>query len=129
MHRTAYDRLIAFCASLPGKAYYWRRHDPNSATAEYAYTRNRELYEYLFELTSKPIPGVGAAFGGETVGKGKYGRDRDQVLTSIVDYIRTVNLRNSDPDKNYYSANGMVVPLKITSPHVLRRKALAGIQQ
>ncbi len=93
---TTTDKLIAFCSTmrtdLPASQqyrYYFQRQDPNSATTDINLTRNKELYKYLQYLTERPIPGFGGHF------KAKLGDDRDQLLTEIFDYIRTVNLEDS----------------------------------
>ncbi|MDQ3623718.1 MAG: Verru_Chthon cassette protein A, partial [Verrucomicrobiota bacterium] len=83
--RTGFDELFAFCSTLAGRAYYFTRHDPESATNDFS-GRNQEVYRYLRRLTDEKVPGWGATLGG------KYGQDRDQILTEIFDYIRTVNL-------------------------------------
>lgn len=89
---TAFDRLIAFCASTgaPGNLlpYYFQRQQAASATNDIAITRNTELYGYLQYLTREPIPGFGGSF------LAKYGTDRDQILTEIFDYIRSTNLHD-----------------------------------
>ena len=131
--RTPYDRLIAFCSTIGGKQYYFKREDPLSPTHDYAdLPRNPELYAYLQRLTGAPVPG----FPGTETFKLKYGNDRDQILTEIFDYIRATNLnetyqgRDADfvsytpdaevmPDTAFYSAAsptkgaGFVVPIRI----------------
>lgn len=90
-HRTAFDRLIAFCSTINGYPYYFTRSDPKSATADYDnLLRNRQLYGYLKALTDQPVPGFGGTFAA------KLGTaDRDQLLTEIFDYIRATNLNDS----------------------------------
>jgi uncharacterized protein (TIGR02600 family) len=92
-HRTAFDRLIAFCGTLNDSTYYFQRGNAGSSTADLPSVssdtglgRNRKLMEYLQRLTSAALPGFGGNF--ET----KYGNDRDQILAEIFDYIRTTNL-------------------------------------
>lgn len=95
---TAFDRLIAYCAStgttgalLP---YYFQRQDADSTTTDIGLDRNNKLYSYLQYLTSKPIPGFGGNF------LTKYPNDRDQILTEIFDYIRCVNLYDDSLPKS-----------------------------
>ncbi len=83
--RTGFDELFAFCSTLAGRAYYCTRHDPTSATNDFS-GRNQEVYRYLRRLTDEQVPGWDNSFAR------KYGEDRDQILTEIFDYIRTVNL-------------------------------------
>ncbi len=91
LYRTTQDQLIAFAATVNGFPYYFQRSNPKSASEDYAsIQRNRELYSYLQNETSSIIPG----FGGNFVTK--WGADRDQILTSIFDYIRSSNL--NDPN-------------------------------
>ncbi len=90
-HRTTFDRLIAFCATLETatgeKPYYFQRGDADSPTSDLtAIARNQQLLTYLKSLTASAIPG----FGGNFVAK--YGPDRNQILTEIIDYIRSTNL-------------------------------------
>ena len=134
-HRTAQDRLIARCATIgslatpsAGFPYYFQRFDPKSSTADYEdISRNQDLYSYLQNLTSSPIPGFGGSFAG------KYGNDeRDQILTEIFDYIRACNLNDPNlptngtytdsaklggayyhPYDSPYRSPGLVVPIKI----------------
>lgn len=92
-HRSALDRLFAFVSTInPGGAgggqrYYFQRSDPRSTTADYdGIERNKQLFAYLQALSARPFPG----FGGSSLGT-KYGTDRDQILTEILDYIRLTN--------------------------------------
>jgi len=84
----AFDKLLAFCATFNGTntPFYFQRQDARSATFDWTnFTRNRELYAYLQNLTSagRPIPGFGGSFAT------KFGGDRDQILTEMFDYIRS----------------------------------------
>lgn len=98
-HRSAYDRLLARCATINQQPYYFTRSDPGSMTADFpgpptgtpqtGLGRNRNLYHYLQTLTARPIPGFGGSF------EGKYGADRDQILTMMFDYIRSTNTDDS----------------------------------
>lgn len=106
---TIFDRLIAFCSTVGGKAYYFQREDPYSPTNDYDnISRNQDLYSYLQRLTSTPIPGFG-----EKTFLMKYGTDRDQILTEILDYIRCTNL--NDDGLNYDKRYAMGKPKPVTS--------------
>ncbi len=89
---TAFDKLIAFCASTGTagdlKPYYFQREKPDSPTSDIEINRNMELYAYLQYMTGQPVPGFGGNF------LTKYGNDRDQILTEIFDYIRCTNLHD-----------------------------------
>lgn len=95
--RSAYDRLIAFCSTINGQPYFFDRLNADSTTADYT-GRNVALYQYLQRLTDKAIPGYGGKF------TTKYGAaDRDQILTEIVDYIRSTNLFDDTIEPTPYS--------------------------
>ena len=52
-------------------------------------SRNQELYSYLQSLTQSPVPGLGGRLAGSG-GLDKYTlTTRDQILTQILDYIRS----------------------------------------
>ncbi len=86
-HRTAIDKLIAFCSTLNGNAYYFTRSDPVSPTADITLSRNAKILGYLDHLTSAAIPGYSGTFSG------KYGvTGMRQILTEIFDYVRAVNI-------------------------------------
>lgn len=92
-HTTAFDRLIAFCASTGTVSssgyhpFFFQRENSHSSTNDINLSRNVQLYSYLQYLTAKAIPGFGTATFAT-----KYGNDRDQILTEIFDYIRCTNL-------------------------------------
>jgi len=93
--RTAFDRAIAFCSTVGGKAFYFVRNSSDSPTKDYAdYSRNQELYSYLQTLTGQNIPGFGGTFLAKYPSPGGTNpTERDQILTEIFDYIRSsINL-------------------------------------
>lgn len=84
---TAFDRQIARCATINNRPYFFQREDSTSANDLSSTARNVELLDFLDQLTSRAVPGFGAAFSG------KYAeQDRRQLLVSIYDYIRSANL-------------------------------------
>jgi len=89
---TAYDKLAEFCGTIGGQGYYFTRLNARSDTDDYdKIPRNQTLYQYLQALTSKGIPGFGGDFAS------KYSTaERDQILTLIFDYIRCINLADSE---------------------------------
>ncbi len=89
--RTPFDELIAKCATLGGKPFYFTRSDARSPTFDYAsLPRNREVFTYLTDVMSEAIPGPDKSF------VDKWGSQlRDQILTNCFDYIRTTNLHDS----------------------------------
>ena len=99
--RTAFDDMIRFCATT-GKEddrhrYFFERLDSRSATHDYEkIPRNIVLYDYLKNLTSRPVPGYGGSL------KDKWQEDRDQVLTEVFDYIRCTNLYDDQLKPNVY---------------------------
>lgn len=120
-NRSAHDRLAAFCSTVgnagkPSKdLYHFTRSDSRSPTVDFS-PRNRDLYAYLQAMTTQPIPGFGP---GNFLGK--YGADRDQILTYIYDYIRCTNLQDSTtapytkPYRPQELGAGEVVPIRINS--------------
>ena len=134
---TPFDKLIAFCSSTglgsAIKQYYFQRHDSTSPTNDWSQiTRNRQLYSYLQNLTARSIPG----FGGNFAQKYSYTNERDQILTEILDYIRSTNLwdhsvkdtdstnptvRFTPRSNNPATGGGQVVPLRIGSTQGLGR--------
>lgn len=84
------DQRLMFASSLQGSSgslpYYFQREKPLSPTHDWDnFKRNQELYQYLQRMTSSdhPMPGFGGSF------QTKFGADRDQILTSMFDYIRS----------------------------------------
>jgi uncharacterized protein (TIGR02600 family) len=87
--RTVNDNLNLFCSTLGATAsntYAFTRSNPNATDGEMS-GRNLTLYNYLDSLTARPFPGFGPA-----TFQTKYGSDRAQILTQIVDFIRCVNI-------------------------------------
>ena len=118
--RTAFDKLSAFCSSTRGntaaldKRYYIQRTSAASPTQDWTgIARNQDIYKYLQAVTSRPVPGFGGSL------KESWGDDRDQILTQMVDYIRCVNLADTQPGGTRYTIvgdnGGQVAPLRIAS--------------
>lgn len=134
---STFDKLIAFCATTgPNSAanpYFFQRHDSTSPTNDWTnIPRNQALYGYLQHLTAQDIPG----FGGNFLAKYSYPEERNQILTEIVDYVRSTNLydhaiKDADPNNpaprftprgnNPTTGWGQVVPLKIGNTRGLGR--------
>ena len=92
--RTPFDDLFAFTSTIskdPGGVeskdvrYNLTRFDAKSDVNDYT-PQNQKMYAYLQSLTAKEVPGFGGKF------TTKYPLDRDQILTEIFDYVRSVNL-------------------------------------
>lgn len=94
--RTTFDNLLAFCATTGTGAqaapYYIQRGNAFSTTEDGAIARNRTLFSYLQNLTSRPIPGFGGSFSGKYSFAIPGAIERDQILAEIFDYIRSTNL-------------------------------------
>lgn len=116
--RTAYDQVAAFCARVGRYDYFFTRSNARSSTADYDnIARNQTLYQSLQKLTETPVPGFGGNF------LTKYQADRDQILTSIFDYIRTTNLSDTSLGATPYTpvstftktapGGGEVIPIRI----------------
>jgi uncharacterized protein (TIGR02600 family) len=96
---TAYDRLIAFCATINNEPYYFQRANARSPIADWAnIRRNRQLLRYLRALSDKPVPGFGAALVSKTSIQ-----DRDQLLVAMMDYIRSTNLYDDNLTPTTYA--------------------------
>ncbi len=143
--QTTFDDFFAFCSTLGGKPYYFTRRNPLSATEDFdeplnPKKDNQRIYRYLQYLTKRTVPWKNTSF------VIKYTeRNRDQILTEIFDYIRTVNLVDTSRTKPtsgsvdygaaytpfFWSAgpgpnksqntmptpySGQVVPIRITPP-------------
>ena len=104
--RTPLDTKIALASTLNGTPYYFTRSQPYSATADYSASTNTTLMGYLRRMTTNAVPG----FGGSSGILGKHGTDSEQILTEIFDYIRCINLQDSQTGATQYSSNGLVVP-------------------
>lgn len=93
---TPFDRLIHYCASVGGSSstdrydYIFKREKADSPTYDYdSIPRNRQVYKYLDDMMSNPVPGYGKSFSS------KYSKDsQEQLLTQIFDYIRATNLHD-----------------------------------
>ena len=111
--RNLSDDMIRFCSTVgatidwkdnsdsigrPGQ-FIFDREDPYSSKADFGRARNKEVFAYLHDLTSETngkIPGFGQSFESKyTPGPG----GRDQILTEIFDYIRSVNLKDTSRDR------------------------------
>ncbi len=111
-YRSPSDQLIAFCGQI-GKdsngnplPYYFQRSDPNDPYTDLPVNnsnsgleRNRRLLEYLRYLTKQQIPGFGGDFADkynsvDKLNGGITGKECDQILTEIFDYIRSTNTRD-----------------------------------
>ncbi|HRJ73554.1 MAG TPA: Verru_Chthon cassette protein A, partial [Terrimicrobiaceae bacterium] len=108
--RTPFDQLIAFCETVNAQPYYFVRSAPDSESIDISQSRNSSILAYLRSKTGQPVPGFGGA-GGVL---GKYGADKDQIITEIFDYIRTANPRDTSQGSEafYFSPKlgGAVVP-------------------
>ncbi len=124
--RNASDRLIAFSSTVGGKPFYFQRENAYSPVADAGIPRNADVYDYLRSVTSLGVPGFGSTSFASKLGTA----DRDQILTEMFDYIRTVNLRDSTRDKVLnllpdpaktrekekfkFATRGIVVPIQLT---------------
>jgi len=126
------DYLIRFCSTVGGHEFLFAREQPYSTSYDFNIARNRQVFDFLREETSKTkgkIPGFGGSF------EDKYANasgGRDQLLTEIFDYIRTVNLKDTtrfrdiaadgtttaqqqaDKERFMYAPRGQVAPTRAT---------------
>lgn len=83
---------------------------------------NRKLFEYLQQLTGRPVPGFDS---GSSTFLSKYGEDRDAIVLEIMDYIRSANFGEPQlTGKNQFSTLcpgeehkgfGQISPMQLTS--------------
>jgi uncharacterized protein (TIGR02600 family) len=96
-YRTAFDQLIAFCATIKGvsansgNSYFFQRKKAHDANYDINIKRNQQLMDYLLKLVQSKMPALGTAAAGSF--ESKYGADNArQILVEIFDYIRSTNL-------------------------------------
>lgn len=128
---STFDKVIAFCGTTGTgsnrKQYYFQRHDSTNPTNDYTQIpRNQDLYAYLQRLTRETIPG----YGGNFLAKYNFTGERDQILTEMVDYIRSTNVYDhaiTDTTTPRFTSRmgnagaGQVVPLQIGQTRGLGR--------
>jgi len=71
-HRSARDRLLAFCATTANQPYYFERAavsnpggtagSARSSSEDMAIARNQDLYRYLTRMLAGTVPGFGSSF-------------------------------------------------------------------
>lgn len=125
------DHLIQFCSTIGQRAFLFAREQPYSTNHDFSLPRNRALFHYLRDQTSRTkgvIPGFGGSFEEKLAG---VPGGRDQLLTEIFDYIRgAVNLKdtsrfpevagNTSSDRQVererfmYAPRGIVAPTRAT---------------
>ncbi len=113
-YRTAYDDLFLFASTVAkdgsgdqtkDKKYCFLRWEAKSATQDYDGTwptiakpdaQNAKMYKYLQTMTAKNVPGftgISSSFFSKWPSAANGGPiERDQILTMIFDYMRSVNL-------------------------------------
>jgi uncharacterized protein (TIGR02600 family) len=112
--RNPSDDLLRYCSTVgadpsdPNRQgqFIFDREDPYSPTADFARARNVKIFNYLHEVTGNTkgkIPGWGNSF--EAKYSGATG-GRDQILTEIFDYIRSVNLKDTSRDERIDMSQG-----------------------
>ena len=80
---------------------------------DWTITRNQELYKYLQDLTSRDVPGV----AGRRSLADKFGAgDRDQLLTEMVDLLRTANSETPSQFQGQAFAYAYSVPHDASGP-------------
>lgn len=140
--RTVLDSTLAFCANLKvddkDTPYYFTRRNSRSMTDDYALSaRNQQLYAYLDRMMKTDVPGFGGKFSDATA----LGIDQPQVLTSIYDYIRCINLYDASGKAPYTKlvrmsqsnnvnswGGGEILPIRINNTQGFGRYAtLSGI--
>lgn len=103
---TAYDSAAVLASTLKDQRYLIQRAEPGNGAMDmdiHSGGQNKKLLNYLRTLTDKPVPGwVGA---GNNSFAAKYGADpvtgdRDSILISMLDYVRSTNFADGQLKPN-----------------------------
>ncbi|GEP41832.1 hypothetical protein BGE01nite_11230 [Brevifollis gellanilyticus] len=103
---TAYDSVAVLASTLKNQRYIVQRAEPGNGAMDmdiHSGGQNKKLLNYLRYLTDKPVPGfVG---GGNNTFAAKYGADpitgdRDSILISMMDYVRSTNFADGQLQPN-----------------------------
>ncbi len=102
--------------------FIYDREDPYSPTSDFNRPRNRQIFNYLQELTSNNkgrIPGYGQSFEAKYTGATA---GRSQILTEIFDYIRSVNLKDTSRDQRIDRSQGRTSSTQKVNPNAEKLK-------
>jgi hypothetical protein len=103
---TRYDQTAVLLSTLKEQRYLVQRSEPGNGAMDmdiHADGQNKKLLKYLRGLTDRPVPGwVG---GGNNTFAAKYGADpitgdRDSILMSMMDYVRSTNFADGQLKPN-----------------------------
>lgn len=134
---TRYDRTARLISQVKDESFIVMRSEPGNGANDleiHANRQNLKLLNYLRNLTDRPVPGwVG---GGINTFAAKYGSDpvlgdRDSILLSMLDYVRSTNFADGQLKANTqfsvlcpgpgqeYHGFGQVSPLqsRVTGPN------------
>ncbi len=99
---TVFDRTMAFVSTIAGRRYHVQRRDAKNGWWDFYKAnggQNAELFTYLSRLTDCPAPGFVPPSGPRSFAD-KYGAgldgDRDQIVVSMLDYIRQTNMNDGN---------------------------------
>ncbi len=96
---TRYDQTAVLAATFGDERYLVQRSDPGNGSMdleEHANGQNLKILDYLRRLTDRPIPGNFSQGSANATFAAKYGTDpdtgdRDNILLSMLDYVRSTN--------------------------------------
>jgi hypothetical protein len=96
---TPYDMKVALAATIGGQRYFVQRSEAGDGGRDLevnAGGQNKKLFQYLQRLTNRPVPGHLRPSADYTTFAEKYGSDpnggdRDNILLSMLDYLRASN--------------------------------------
>lgn len=103
---TDYDQSAVLVSTLNEQRYLVQRSDPGNGSYDldiHAEGQNKKLLEYLQRLTSRPVPGwtqAGASSFADKYGTDPATGDRDAILISMLDYVRSANFADGQLLKN-----------------------------
>jgi hypothetical protein len=96
---TPYDMKIALAATIGGQRYFVQRSEAGDGARDFEVNgsgQNKKIFQYLQRLTDRPVPGFLRPEADYTTFAEKYGADandgdRDNILLSMLDYLRAAN--------------------------------------
>jgi hypothetical protein len=89
---TLFNHKMMVAAKVKNQPYFVQRMDPGNGIDDYrTINGNWQLFSYLQRLTDHPFPGFDRTAGSTSNFAGKYGEDRDAILISMMDYLRSAN--------------------------------------
>lgn len=117
---TSYDRTVLLASMLGEQRYLVQRRNPGDGAMDLeinANGQNLRLLNYMRRLTDRPVPGFHTQGSTNATFAAKYGTDsdsgdRDAILLSMMDYVRSTNFADG-----HLEANNQFSVLCESDPH------------